>query len=202
MPRYSARAALGLPTITAYLNAVLGYLPNVFAAILILIVGALLATVVADIVRGGASGAGLATAGLLASVARAGILLFAAMMALAELNVAQNMIFILFAGIVAMLAIAGGLAFGLGGVDSARSLLAGQTRGALLQPGQRVRIGAQDGTVQDGTVLRHDLNSTVLDTASGQVSLPNSALATAQVTLLSGADPGKNAALAQNGAKV
>lgn len=187
--------ALGLPTITAYLNAVLGYLPNVFAAILILIVGAWLANVVAEIVRGGASGAGLSTAGLLASVARWGILLFAVLTALTELNVAQNMIFILFAGIVAMLAIAGGLAFGLGGVESARSLLAGQTMSAMLQPGQRVQIGQQAGTV-----LRHDLNSTVLDTESGQISIPNGTLAREQVTVLNGVS--KNAALAQDGAKV
>jgi small-conductance mechanosensitive channel len=49
----------------------------------------------------------------------------------------------------------------------------------MLQPGQRVKIGQQAGTV-----LRHDLNTTVLDTDSGQISIPNATLAREQVTML------------------
>jgi len=177
----NALNALGLPTITAYINTVLGYLPNVFAAILILIVGSLIANVVAGIVRGAAGEAGLSTAGVLAGVARWAILLFAALAALTELNVAQNMIFILFAGLVAMLAIAGGLAFGLGGADGARGLIAAQTAGSMLQPGQQVQIGRQSGTV-----VRHDLTSTVLDTDQGLVSIPNGNLVKEEVIVLNG----------------
>ncbi len=177
----NAVTALGISTLTAFINAILGYIPNVFAAILILIVGALIANVVAGIVRGAATEAGLTTAGLLANVARWGILLFAALSALTQLNVAQNMIFILFAGLVTMLAIAGGLAFGLGGVDSARSLLAGQAMSSMLQPGQQVQIGNQTGRV-----VRHDMNTTVLETGSGLTSIPNAALAKEQVTVLNG----------------
>src|SRR5579871_4606518 len=73
---------LGLTTITAFVNAVLGYLPNVFVAIVILIGGALLATVAAGVARGAADEAGLSSAGLLAAVARWAILLFAALAAL------------------------------------------------------------------------------------------------------------------------
>jgi small-conductance mechanosensitive channel len=162
-----------------FINAILGYIPNIFAAILILIVGAWIANLVAGIVRGAASEAGLTTGGLLSNIARWGILLFAALSALAQLNVAQNMIFILFAGLVAMLAIAGGLAFGLGGVESARSLLASQTMSSMLQPGQQVQIGQQSGKV-----VRHDMNATVLDTGNGLVSIPNGTLAREQVTVL------------------
>lgn len=171
--------ALGMTQVINFVNQILGYIPNIFAAMLILLVGALIANVVADVVRGAATGAGMATAGLLSNVARWGILLFAALSALTQLNIAQNMIFILFAGIVAMLALAGGLAFGLGGVDSARSLLASQSMGGMLQPGQSVRIGQQQGTV-----VRHDLNTTVLDTEGGQISIPNATLMKEQVTLV------------------
>jgi hypothetical protein len=177
----NAVTALGISTLTTFINTILGYIPNIFAAILILIVGALIANVVAEIVRGAATEAGLTTAGLLATVARWGILLFAALSALTQLNVAQNMIFILFAGLVTMLAIAGGLAFGLGGVDSAGSLLAGQAMSSMLQPGQQVQIGNQTGKV-----VRHDMNATVLDTGNGLTSIPNAALAKEQVTVLNG----------------
>lgn len=181
-----AIAALGLTTIAAFITTVLDYIPNVLAAIAILIVGALVANVVAGIIRGAAGAAGLSTAGLLAGLGQWAILLFAGLAALTQLNVAQNMIFILFAGLVAMLALAGGLAFGLGGVDGARSLIAAQTAGSMLQPGQQVQIGRQSGTV-----VRHDLNSTVLDTEQGLVSIPNGQLTREEVTVLNGKNRGK-----------
>ncbi len=66
--------------------------------------------------------------------------MFAVLSALTQLNIAQNMIFILFAGIVSMLAIAGGIAFGLGGVDAARTPVnnqSSQAAGALSQPSKK-----------------------------------------------------------------
>ncbi len=176
----AALNALGLVQITVFITAILAYLPNVFVAIIILIVGALFANIMAKIATGAASEAGLGTASLIGNVARYAILGFAVLTALTQLHVGENMIQILFAGLIAMLAIAGGLAFGLGGVDSARGLLAGQSAGSLLQPGQKVRIGDQAGTV-----VRHDINSTVLKTDNGQISIPNSALGHEHVTVLS-----------------
>ncbi|MGZ3674138.1 MAG: mechanosensitive ion channel family protein [Ktedonobacterales bacterium] len=175
-----AVSSLGLTEITAFVNSVLAYLPNIFVAILILIIGALLANVVAGLVRGAAGGAGLSTASLMAEVARWAILIFAFLAALTQLNVAQNMIFILAAGIIGMLAIAGGLALGLGGADTARGLIAGWAMGRMLQPGQRVQIGQQVGTV-----IRHDMSTTVVDTGAGQISIPNASLIHEQIVVLS-----------------
>lgn len=171
--------SLGLTQISAWINSILGYLPNVFAAILILIIGALIANVVAGVVRGAATEARLSTANLLGTTARWAILIFAFLTALTQLNVAQNMIFILFAAFVGMAALAGGLAFGLGGVEAARGLLAGQSLNSLLQPGQRVQIGQQAGTI-----VRRDLNTIIIDTGTGQVSIPNAVLTHERVTLL------------------
>jgi hypothetical protein len=171
--------ALGLVEISNFLNAVLGYIPNVIAALLIIVIGCLIATVVADIVKGAASEAGISIASVLADVARWAIIIFAVLAALTQLNVAQNMIFILFAAAVAMLALAGGLAFGLGGVDTARGLLSGIMMGRMLQPGQRIRIGQETGTV-----VRHDMRTTIVDTDRGQISIPNAALSSEHIEML------------------
>ena len=173
--------ALGLLQISGFLNAVLDYIPNIIAAILIVVIGALIAAVVADIVRGLASEAGLASAPLLAGIARWAILIFAVLAALTQLNIAQSMIVILFGATMAMLALAGGLAFGLGSVETARGLVSGWAAGRALQPGQRVRIGQHAGTI-----IRHDLNSTVVDTDDGQIFIPNAELTHLRVTLLDG----------------
>ncbi|MFI5272349.1 MAG: mechanosensitive ion channel domain-containing protein [Ktedonobacterales bacterium] len=171
--------SLGLTEISAFINSVLGYIPDVFVAILILIVGSLLANVLAGAIRGATAEAGLTTSGLLANVARWAVLVFAFLAALTQLHVAESMIFILFAAMVGMLALGGGLALGLGGVDTARSLLSGWSMGRMLQPGQRVQIHGQSGTV-----VRHDLNATVVDTSTGRVSIPNSMLSTEEITVL------------------
>jgi small-conductance mechanosensitive channel len=52
---------------------------------------------------------------------------------------------------------------------------------SMLQPGQQVRIGDQTGKV-----VRHDMNTTVLETGNGLTSIPNAALAKEQVTVLNG----------------
>jgi len=149
----NAFTVLGFSQATLFINQVLGYLPNVLAAILIIIVGALIANVAAGIVRGASSEAGLSTGSLMGSIARWAIILFAVLSALMQLNIAPNMIFILFAGIVSMLAIAGGIAFGLGGVDAARNLVnsqSSQAAGALSAPGDS-RPPRQAITIAYGT---------------------------------------------------
>jgi small-conductance mechanosensitive channel len=74
------------------------------------------------------------------------------------------------------------LAFGPGGVDAARGLISGMAMGSMLQPGQRVRIGQGAGTV-----VRHDMNTTIVDTDHGQISIPNSTLSSEHIEML-GAD--------------
>src|SRR2546421_6438449 len=61
----NALDALGLPTITAYLNLLVGYIPRLFVAFLIVVVGALIANVVAGGIPGGPAGTGATTAGML-----------------------------------------------------------------------------------------------------------------------------------------
>ena len=59
----------------------------------------------------------------LAGVAKWSIIVFSLMAALVQLGIAQSLIQVLFTGFVAMLAIAGGLAFGLGGREHAARVL-------------------------------------------------------------------------------
>ncbi len=134
--------ALGITAVTILLASVIAYLPNVFVAILILIVFAFIANVVAEVVRGAAAAAGLPSAALLAGVARWAILLFAFSSALSQLNIAQYEINALFTALLGAVAVAAGIAFGLGGVDSARNLL-NRATGTLPPPNdpQQLRGG-------------------------------------------------------------
>ena len=119
----NALDALALPTITAYLSLLLGFIPRLFVAFLIVVVGALIANVVAGAVRGATAEMSPTTSGLLGSLAKWFVLLFALLTAVTELDIAQSMIFILFASAVGMVALAGGLAFGLGGRETAAQMV-------------------------------------------------------------------------------
>lgn len=111
---------LGLDRVTMFLQSVvLLYLPNVFVAVLILILGAVVAEVVRNLVRGSARAAGAHGANLAASVAKWAIWVTAILAALNQLGVASAFVETLFTGIVVSASLAFGLAFGLGGKDAA-----------------------------------------------------------------------------------
>ena len=119
-----AADALGVPAVSNVLNSLVAYIPNVFVAILVLFLGALAATVVADLVRGVVASANIGNPNIFAGIARWAIIGFAALIALEQLKVAPDLINELFGAVVAAVAIAFGLAFGLGGQDAARRWLA------------------------------------------------------------------------------
>jgi len=119
----AATDILGLTQVTAFLQVVLQYLPNVIVAALILLVGAMFAEFMQRLVRASVDAAGMMSAGFLGSIAKWSILIFALFAALDQLGVARSFIITLLQGFVAMLAIAGGLAFGLGGQNAARDFV-------------------------------------------------------------------------------
>jgi hypothetical protein len=119
----AAADALGLPAVSNILNQLVAYIPNVFVAILVLFLGTLAATFVADIVRGFTAGTNIGNANIFANIARFAIIGFAALIALEQLQIAPALINELFGAVVAAAAIAFGLSFGLGGQDAARRWL-------------------------------------------------------------------------------
>jgi len=119
----AATDILHLTQVTSFLNSIVLYLPNVIVAAVILAVAFLLGNLVFMIVRGSTKVAGIVSATLLATVAKWAIVIFGFLAALIQLGVASSLINTLFIGLVAMLALAGGLAFGLGGKEEAASIL-------------------------------------------------------------------------------
>ncbi|MBI3385221.1 hypothetical protein HY030_03465 [Candidatus Gottesmanbacteria bacterium] len=115
--------AWGLSKVTDVLNQMLLYLPNVFVAVIVGLVGVVVANLTFDVVRHGAKSLGSSVSNNLGVVARYAILFFTVLVVLNQLGVASDLVRILFTGFVAMMALAGGLAFGLGGQDTARDVL-------------------------------------------------------------------------------
>jgi len=116
----AALGVLHLDAVNLFLrDVVLGYMPQVIVAVLILLVAAVVAEAAGNVVSGSARAAQLHAAGFLGTVARYAIWVFAILAALAQLQVATAFVQTLFTGIVIAVALAVGLAFGLGGQTAA-----------------------------------------------------------------------------------
>ncbi|MFZ2975959.1 MAG: hypothetical protein WA055_05030 [Candidatus Moraniibacteriota bacterium] len=119
----AAADILKLNQVTDFLNSILLYIPNVIVAVVILGAVMLLGNFVYTVVKGSTKAAGIMSATLLATISKWSIVIFGIFAAFIQLGIAPSLVSTIFIGIVAMLALAGGLAFGLGGKDEAALML-------------------------------------------------------------------------------
>lgn len=119
----AATDILHLVQVTSFLNSIVLYLPNVLVAAVILAIAFLVGNFVYSVIKGSTKIAGIVSATLLATIAKWAVVIFGLLAALIQLGVASSLINTIFIGFIAMLALAGGLAFGLGGKDEAALIL-------------------------------------------------------------------------------
>lgn len=113
----------GLSKAISVLNDFLYYLPNVLVAVIIAFIGLIASNLGYDLVKHSVKTIHSKSANGLAVFTKGTIIFFTILIVLNQLGVAQDLIKILFTGIVAMISLAGGLAFGFGGKDIAKELL-------------------------------------------------------------------------------
>ena len=114
---------LGLPQFADFLKGVLGYLPNVVVASLIFVVTVIVVDIVEKLVRASVESIKVGYGQVVSAIVRWSIWIFAILAILHQLGIAKQFMEILFTGLVAMLVISLGIAFGLGGKDVAAEIL-------------------------------------------------------------------------------
>jgi hypothetical protein len=114
---------LELQQVTEFLRTVVFYLPNVIVAVVVLLIGILVANFLENLVRASVRAAGLISGNFLGLLTKWAVFVFALLVALSQLRVADDIIRIVVVGAVAAGSLAVGLAFGLGGVKHADSLI-------------------------------------------------------------------------------
>jgi len=112
-----------LTEVNLFLRNILGYIPNVIVAVLILIAASIIGEVLRKIVVSSAMAAGVRSAGFLGSVTKWAIWIFAILVALSQLGIAAVLVHTLFTGFVVAFSLALGLSFGLGGQEMAARAL-------------------------------------------------------------------------------
>jgi hypothetical protein len=138
----TAADVLNLPQISGFIEQVAAYIPNVIAAAVIIFIGIVAANALGNAAGKASRATRIVPANIIVAAVRYPILVFAALAALSQLQIATDMIRILFGGIVFALSLALGLAFGLGGRDEAKRILEGMSAKAKSVPQQQIaRMG-------------------------------------------------------------
>jgi hypothetical protein len=115
--------ALGLPAVSQVLQQFLLWIPNLVVAVIVLVIAGLAANALGNLVRGSTASAGLGNPDLLATIARVMVWGFGIVVAVNQIGVAQELVNTLFMAFVGALALAAGLAFGLGGRETAAQIV-------------------------------------------------------------------------------
>jgi len=111
--------ALGLTIAADLLNRVILYIPNIIAAIFIVILGLFVATLLRNVVQTAANNAGLSQANLLSKIVDLVIVIFTVAIALEQLNIGAKIIELTTTVVLGSLGLGAALAFGLGCKDIA-----------------------------------------------------------------------------------
>ena len=163
--------ALGLVAISSAIGSFFAYLPNIVAALLLLIVGSSLGQFAGDTVARSAEASGLDVAQALGRVVSGGIFFVCAMMAISQLKIDTAIVRIVTSIILGGAALAFGLSFGFGTRETIRNIAAGFYARRILVIGQPLEILGQRGVLKSITATHMILNS-----ENNDLSISNSSL--------------------------
>jgi hypothetical protein len=113
--------ALGVSAVSILFGELLAYIPNVIAAVIVLVLGILLGEFMKDLVL--ASAGDLGGSLTLARAAKGAVILLALFMALEQLDIAQDILLVFFVAVVGAASLAAGIAFGVGGREVAAEIV-------------------------------------------------------------------------------
>ncbi|WP_300729243.1 mechanosensitive ion channel domain-containing protein [Pseudomonas sp.] len=174
----SAAQSLGLERVSATLDIFTLYLPKVFGALLVLLVGVLVAQLLNGLVRGAAESVGFEYAGGLGRVAQGLVIIISISVAISQLEVKTDLLNHVIVIVLITVGLAVALAMGLGSREIAGQILAGIYVRELYQVGQEVRVGGVEGQIEEiGTV-----KTTLLTDEGELVSISNRVLLDQHVT--------------------
>jgi small-conductance mechanosensitive channel len=140
--------ALGLVAVSEALGSLFGYLPNLIAAVLLVLIGTTAGQFAGRLVAQAGRESGLDFADALGRVVSALIVFVVMVMAVTQLKIDTEIIRLVASLVLAAMALAFGLSFGLGSRDLTRNIMAGFYARKILQPGQNIEFGGQQGTLK------------------------------------------------------
>lgn len=170
--------ALGMTAIGAAISTVFAYLPNVFAALVLLFFGSWAAQLVGGAVARISLESGLDFGPALGKFIAAAVMFVAALTAASQLGIETEMVRIVTICSLGGLALAFGLSMGLGSRDITRNIMAGFYARKVFRAGDTVRIDMgrpEAGRLEHGEGILKGITAmqTLIETPNGLISVPN-----------------------------
>lgn len=144
----AASEILGMTAVSAAIKRVLGYVPTVISAAILLAAGVFLARFVSNIVTSGADAAGLSYAKGLGAVANTSIVVMVGVVTMEQLGVETQILITVITVTVAAITAGMALAFAIGSRDVVRAILAGHYLRQSLPVGEPIEVAGERGVVE------------------------------------------------------
>jgi small-conductance mechanosensitive channel len=162
-----ASEIMGMPVITAWLSGIVQYLPNIFAAIIIVFVGIIGGRLLADVILSATTKTGITYGYVLSKIVQYSILLITILIAIDQIGIDIALLTTILSVVIATLLFGAALSFGLGAKTSVSNILASYYLHNTYKEGDSVRINNVEGRIVQITST-----AVILDTTDGQVSIP------------------------------
>ena len=175
----AAAESLGLQGMSTTLQGVVDYLPNVLAAMLILLLGGLIGRLVGNTLGALADSSGIRGGLALGQATRYVILVFVVVLALEQLGVETALLVSFATVLITALMLALAIAFGWGSRDLARCIMAGFHLREVFVVGQTLQVRGHRGRLAAIGPVK-----AMLETEKGRVSLPNYVFTEEEVLIL------------------
>lgn len=160
--------AVGLHVISDAIGAFFGYLPNLAAAFMVLLLGMIVSQFLARTITTSAEESGLEYGAMLGRAASSLVMFVVVIMAISQLRIDTGIIRMVVLVLLSGLALAVALSFGLGTRDVTRNIVAGFYVRRLLREGEPLEIDGQAGTLVGVTPLQ-----TLVEQDGHTVAIPN-----------------------------
>jgi hypothetical protein len=163
----AATSSLGLEFFSSWLNALLGYLPQMLAAVFIVLAGYLLGNVVAVMVESAAENSSFSQPSSIGSIAKFSIFFVALVVGIEQLGINIQFITTFIIVVVGVLLFGMALAFGIGSNSFVANIIAAKQAKKHFRLNEFVKVAGIEGTLVD-------ITSTMLliETEEGRVLIP------------------------------
>ncbi len=180
----AAAEVLGLSALTGGFSGLASYVPRLIGAVLVLLGGVVCGTIAASWIRSFARGERIAYGDSAARAARSTIILFASVVALAQVGIDSTLLVVGVATVLGAFLGAVALAFGLGARATVANIIGAHYVQRAYKVNQRVRIGDHEGQI-----LEIRPTGVLLDTRDGVVHVPASSFSEQVSTVVGEAAP-------------
>jgi len=163
----AAIESLGFTVVTSVLGQIAYYLPNVLAAVGVIVVALVLGKLASRAASAGARTAGIARAEAVGQTIQAAVLLVAFVVALDQIGIDAQLLVILVTVVIGAAFAAAGLAFGIGANTAVSNIVAAYYVSQSYTVGQIARIGDIEGEI-----IQLTPTAVMLATREGRVMVP------------------------------